>query len=629
MRIVVDVEKRATIAVEARLTLCPHLVSYIDTNDRTPLTDGFIQMYGSLGRKNDDMTERVDVQVKGRTVRTKLPPASFRMERPELESVRKHGTVLLFVVHVAPDGSYVGDPRYAILAPVNVDIYLSEMKKGARGFAIPLRDLPEDPASIESIVAIASRTRNQRFFVGSGGDFLERIDSFRVHSATELRFDGPVVLSPWSGDFAVEAVTLEGVVVPVPGVLEILPASYTERTLDVTVRCGGVVYRDATIRQVDVEHHELRLSEALTLRLKVSGGRFETASVSVGLADNLAQRARDIEFFLALSAEKCFMLDESSFPFSFTDRGNHDELRQIKARVDSLIAFLDLLHIDASLIQLSEVTDDQLAQLDYLRKLWSSEDDTTTADQKMRTGSLHLELGRWWVALVALPNETSGDYVVLDPFNPTNREKFRLYRTDEGGEPTLADATIYETVPRDELHRILNLNLSVIADAYQSISDAPTAHWLANQTVLRLLHTADNCPDRREEFLGAAERLNAWLEEVEGATTPARLNQYQIKARRPGGLSPADKTAIRALRREILTSPSRWSTVHEAGCAILLEDADELDDCLSRLNTEQQEELEGYPIWALTGRAPTRATIPKGAETGPSGAEAAHSGSTG
>ncbi len=62
MRIVVDVEKRATIAVEARLTLCPHLVSYIDTNDRTPLTDGFIQMYGSLGRKNDDMTERVDVQ---------------------------------------------------------------------------------------------------------------------------------------------------------------------------------------------------------------------------------------------------------------------------------------------------------------------------------------------------------------------------------------------------------------------------------------------------------------------------------------------------------------------------------------------------------------------------------------
>lgn len=39
MRIVVDVEKRATVAVEARLTLCPHLVSYIDTNDRTPLTD--------------------------------------------------------------------------------------------------------------------------------------------------------------------------------------------------------------------------------------------------------------------------------------------------------------------------------------------------------------------------------------------------------------------------------------------------------------------------------------------------------------------------------------------------------------------------------------------------------------
>lgn len=101
------------LAIEQRLLDCPHLDSYLSANDKTPLTDGFFIRYSGLGRRKEDITGRLDVQVKARTVRTRTAPTSYSMKRRDITAVRNHGTVLLFVAYLRADGSYLGSPKYA------------------------------------------------------------------------------------------------------------------------------------------------------------------------------------------------------------------------------------------------------------------------------------------------------------------------------------------------------------------------------------------------------------------------------------------------------------------------------------------------------------------------------------
>lgn len=593
-------EKRGTLAIENPLSLCPHLDAYIDTNDKTPLTDGFILIYQGLSRKKDEILGRVDVQIKARTIKHKLAPGSFRMQRSELEAIRQLGTVLLFVVFIKPDGSYLGRPKYAILSPFTIGDYLSEMKKSATTFAVPLRDLPEDLSKIERIVGIALRTKSQTVTVGSGVALLQRSKSINISSAHDLNFDEPVVISYKTGDYVIEVETPEGTLLPLPGELEIFPASYTERPLQATLMCGGVEVTDATIRQTDPQHYVIKVSEGLTLTHAVDGGALRTGSVSLTLVDNLAQRVRDMDFYLALASGDSLHLDGVELQYELSSHSPQDDLTAVRARTEKLLQLFRRFHIDPALIQMNEITDEQHSQIRHIYGAIFEGVELSPEDGDSKPALVYVDIGSWRLLLLLIPDTSTGLGIPLDPFDPVNRNRFRLYSTDESGEPVEAEATVYDMLQQDELPLILNLNPPTIADAYRAVSTASNLTWLANRTVLRLIHAADATLVRRSEFLEAARELNDWLEDVGGPSAPGILNRYQITAREAGGLSPEDTREIRALRRRILAETSASGLMHEAGCAILLGDRDELADCMSRLSEAEREDLQSYPIWTLT-----------------------------
>lgn len=589
-----DVEKRATIAVEDVLSRCNRLVGYIDSNDKTPLTDGFIQIYKDSGRRKDQMVGRVDVQVKGRTIRQKLAPESFGMTRSELETTQQHGTIMLFVCFVRPDGSYIGPPKYAVLSPYTVGIFLSEMKKNDRTFAIPLRNLPDEVADVESIVHIAHRTRRQSVFVGSGLESLERSTQISISSAQKFSFDEPLLISPRTGDFVVEVKTPEGLLIPLPGELEIFPASYSERPLKATVRCGPHTYTDATIRQVDTNLHEMRLSDGLTLTHTIRDGVLTAGSATLSLAPSLLQRIHDIDFFLALASGVPLFLDDHELVYERNEPTEHGELKAVRARLGELLALLQRLNVDCGLIRVDEITERQRKQLGYLHGSLFKGAGVKAEETDSKTALVATPVGQWQLYMLLLPDPKTGVGTAIDPFNPANREKFRLYNTDETGTRVEAQATVYDMLDREEIPHILNLNTKALVGAYESISTAPAAKWLANQSVLRFIHAADDCEPRRREFLDAAETLNDWLGTTGGHSDGTILNRLQIQARRPDGLTLEDRTAIRAIRRS-----SASDTSVQAGCAILLGDEEELVDHLNAMSVSERRDFQSYPIWSL------------------------------
>ena len=596
---VVDVEKRATIAIDDVLSRCDKLVGYIDSNDKTPMTDGFIQIYRGLGRRKEEMVGRVDVQVKGRTHRHKLAPGSFSMTRADLEATRQHGTILLFVCFVRPDGSYVSGPKYAILSPYTVGSFLSEMKRKARSFAVPLRDLPTGIAEVESIVHIAYRTKRQSFFAGTGGlEILERSEEITISSARNLAFDEPVLISPRTGDFVVEVKTPDGILVPLPGEFEILPASYVETPLEATVRCGTSTYTSATKRQTGPEEYEVRLSGGLTLTNTYKNGQLQTGSASLDLVPNLLERIRDIDFFLALADGTPLYFDDQELIYEQTTKGVYDDLEAVRARLAQMVTLLESLNVDCRLIDVDALDERQRKQLGYLYGSLFKAQGIKAEDTDSPTALVSSQVGAWQLYMLLMPSEDGTKGVAVDPFNLDNRDRFQLYSRDESGEVVAAEATVYEMIDREELPLVLNLNLKSIVDAYKRIAGAPAVTWLANRTVLRLIHAADDCEPRRDEFLDAADALNDWLSSIE-ASVGASLNKFQIKARRTGGLADEDRGAIRAIRRELVRSGADDTALPEAGCAILLGDEEELAARLAELSDEAKRDLEGYPIWSL------------------------------
>lgn len=601
----VNVEKRATLAVEDVLSRCSHLVGFIDSNDKTPITDGFIQIYRGLSRKNEETIGRVDVQIKGRTVPQKLAPGSFPMTRIDLETVRRHGTILLLVVFVRPDGSYIGGPKYAILAPYTVAGYLIEMKRNARSFSIPLRDLPTDLAEVESIVHIAYRTKAQSHFPGSGRGILERSTEITISSTRDLDFTEPVIISARTGDFVVEVKTPEGLVVPLGGEIQIFPASYSETAFAATVRCGPSAYTTATTRQVGPDKFELKLSDGLTLTHTFEDGRLQYCSASLQLVPNLLERIRDIDFFLAMADGSPLYLDDNELVSENISKGNHEDLEAVRARLGRLVRLLVFLHVDCRLIDVDAIDEYQRKQLGYLDGALFKGHRVKAEDTEATAALVSSEIGQWRLYMLLLPHPDGAGGVAVDPFDPANRDRFRLYRTDESGNPVEANATVYDMLDREEFPLVLNLNLGSIVDAYELIAAEPSANWLANRTMLRLTHAADDCKPRRDEFLNAADALNEWIASREEPSARTTLNRYQIKARRPCGLTEDDRTAIRAVRRTLLRSDTEDAIMGEAGCAILLGETEELSDCLARLPQETQDELRGYPIWSLRERTLT------------------------
>lgn len=590
------VEILATSAVQQRLGRCEHLVPYIDSNDKTPITDGFIDVYKGLGRRSEDITARLPVQVKGLTAHARIPPTTYSMTRTRLSTVRNHGTVLLFVVFVRSDGRYFGEPKYAILAPYTIDMWVNQTPQTKNSVAVPLRDLPKDSSEIEGIVSIAVLSQRQRMFEGQTGSVLDNATSITIHGTKPWELDAPMTFSPEHGDFVVEVETTLGMV-PLSGVLELRPGTYVEHQRDMTMRCGEVEYQGATLRQVDAQSWEVKPSPGITMSLVFEDQRLKTSSIVLTQVDGLADRVKDIDFFLSLADTGSIEINGGKYRFEMSRDQDPSDLRAARKNLGRLLELFEKLRVDARLIDMAEIDSEQHTRLRYL---YASvvQNRSLNADNG-RTAYISEQLGPWQLSLFVLPAGEPGMWKYVDPFAPENRRQFRLYSMDDNGKREEITGTVYDGIKQENLSRVLNLHLDALVDAYRTIAELPETSYLANQFVLKLIQAADVEPRRCDEFLDAATSLNDWLIEEEPESIPNTLNRFQIRARRRQGLTATERSEIRSLRREIITSAASTSAVHEIGCAILLGDPADISDCAGRLTEKELDDLQAYPIWNL------------------------------
>ena len=572
---------------------CPRLKAFITTNDKTPFTDGHIDVYSGLGQSKENWTGRVTVQVKGRTRATSSGQLrKYPVARTDLQAFQKDSGVLYFVVTVDPSTSHA-TPYFALLSPFAIASLLKSSSRNERQTSIKLKEFPKDPESIERIVALALKTREQNVATGFDSVLFDHIESFTLHTAFELNLDAPLTLAYGDSDFALELNTTGGLSVPLDGEFQIFPADYVTRSVDVTISSGTITYDRAAIKRIDENTAEARLSDGLQLLFSSTAGTHST-TVNVSPERTLAGRLKALEFFLALLDTRTITVNGTASPFQPASRTSNRKLLEHLATLRALAELLLSLGADIGLIDLDQLDEQQVRQLNVLYRGFVLGEEITDASAKI--ARVVQRVGQWHVTYLITSGSAPDKWQLVDPFSIESRRQFR--RGDKGNLADSVPVTAYDIVEDEHLPTMINMRLDSIVGAYETIADFASTFEEANHRVLALITAADRSELRMPVLLKAAEDLNEWLIAEQGDQPHHLINRWQIMWRR-GNLEAEQRGEVRMLKRELLRSADSRSDLALVACALLLGDEEEVDDLLLQLPQDGRDQLKKWPIWRI------------------------------
>ena len=148
------IERAAVRAVEAYIDSCPRLEPVLQSNDKTPIWDGEIYVYGKERHKVDDFSAIVHLQIKGTTA---AKGNFYRIDRAYVEAY-KADRGCVFLMHQQREGS--SKLLYAILSVKEIDSLLQQISKTIK---IDLKEVPADPLDFQKeLIAFAEERNGKR-----------------------------------------------------------------------------------------------------------------------------------------------------------------------------------------------------------------------------------------------------------------------------------------------------------------------------------------------------------------------------------------------------------------------------------------------------------------------------------
>lgn len=594
-----NTEQLAVNAVSDLIGVCPRLKDYLDSNDRTPVTDGHIDLYASDKSNNAALVGRVPVQVKGsataRKTKEKRATATFPVDREVLDFLRTDGGGLYFYVPMRPDGSK-RRVFYSTLTPFKIDRYLNKMRAEQKQISIELKRLPTTPSQIERIVSLALEGRKQGKTTGFDESLMLNAKGFTIHSVEGINEDRPTVLDLEKTDFAVTLHTVGGLSLPVDMDMTIYPASYVPHEVAIPIRCGEIEYERSVVRQTDSRTLEIQLSEGLCLQARDTDSGLKT-NVNITGVGGVRNQLKDIDFFLAALRGEPLVMGDGAHKADHLPAENLADLVTLRDRISRIVELFDAFGMDDDMIDVLELSDSDCTTLLMLHRAFVRGEEIE--GQADGVGRYDFNLGNYRIRTVIIPGSDDGRTEIIDPFDPLKRARFRIYRIadDDSVEEIDKWGTAYEALKVDDLASTLNLRLHRIVEAYESLENRAAACGTANQMALNLLRAADSVSGaHREYLLHGAANLNEWLLEQGEDKLIYQINSWQTR-RRQGKLSAEDTKEIRIARRTLRAT--RDAALREACLTILLDDREELAVSLAGLSAPELTELQGWPIWAL------------------------------
>lgn len=591
-------EKRGVLHIMSVLERCSDLDPRLDWNDRTPLTDGSVDLYepgkGKVAKRY--LRHRVDVQVKTKTVSKKgRLPKSYQADIVDLNGWLNLKGVILFVVFYGSKFE-AGLAHYAVLGPLNIRKLLQGVGEKQKTVAVPLKALPEGEANLDALLRFAAQTQRELITIEPGSPLIPDVESLEFYAESLVAFDKPISFSSSESGHLLVGVTASGDSYALDGDLLFSPEEYTEKVVDLEVVCGRSRFETVTRRKVEEDTTELRLSPGLVLQLQMASGRVEV-KVNYAPQGDFEGRRLDLAFVSSCVQGEALRIGELSLDRPTADSSEYGIILEESRSLERLAELFRILGVESQLVDIDELDDGNLRQLLDLAVYVV---DGRNLPQRYRTTQrIRQQIGGWSVELLCAPSsDQEGHWGVRSLLDPDLPYVFAADRRNESGDPDRFLITAHDAVGDDVFARTINLRLDNLVSAYGRIFENPEIPRIVNEMVLRLINSADLEPRRELVFLSEAERLAGWLVEKGDRSPENLINLWQVLQRR-GGLEGSHEAEIRTLRRGLARRDDTEATLALIGCDALLKDKGSVEYLIAELSEDVLDRAAKWPIWRL------------------------------
>lgn len=145
-----DIEIIATSTIEKLISRNSYLKTYIESNDKTPIWDGYVFVYRNKNRnkKNEDLIGKVPVQVKGHESEViENDKIKFRIDLESIKKFYTDGGVIFFVVYITPNSEKI---YYNSLLPLDLKRLIKKYNQ-QKTLEIELKTLPTEEKELADI----------------------------------------------------------------------------------------------------------------------------------------------------------------------------------------------------------------------------------------------------------------------------------------------------------------------------------------------------------------------------------------------------------------------------------------------------------------------------------------------
>ena len=337
-----NIEFEAVGAVREVLNRTNYLESFIDENDKTPVWDGSILVYGDskIPHSKTSLRGRVPVQVKGRLIDT-LPvkEIKFAVNLDDLRGFNSEGGAIFFVVYMTKD--YTKKIYYSNLLTIDIERFLQRSSK-QKQVSISFSPFPDDKGVIMSIfLSFLANRKRQMGTVDTKKLYMDQWDDLEGESMLgtltipiityndpdrlpfELATSIPQYVYTSPKDF-------EHILIPVER-MESMAIGYIEIG---TIKIDDIIYYQEYEIIWQEGEFSFHFGKGLSMSFERVKNRSESGSYKINInltsQGTLKERVKDVEFFIHYFDKKNVSIKSIDFPLKDLTVSSKDEIDSIR-----------------------------------------------------------------------------------------------------------------------------------------------------------------------------------------------------------------------------------------------------------------------------------------------------------
>lgn len=595
-----DIEIIATASIERLMSRNSYLKSVINNNDKIPVWDGEVIVYGTKNsnKKKENLIGRVPIQIKGHRVENinnpNLQAIKFRVVKEDMKKYLTDGGVIYFVVYIDEAAERI---FYSSLLPLDLERLIKKYSR-QNSFEIEFKPLPSMEIELADIFLDFIRNRKEQqgtlipgilytYDIEKLGD---EIQEFKFSYST-IEPKGSVPFRELTTrDFYLYAKP-KGIGNPIP--FERVSNAIINIQNEFKISVGKKVYYKNAFVQWEKGQSRIVCGKSVKINMvNINDCEVGTFNINIKFKGTLREQLNDLYFMEALTKSEKLVMDGHSIPYGNFKFDNKEHLFDRISNLELLKQRLEYYGVKTD-FDLEFITEEDNFKISFLIDEKPSMKRYKIDLTEEGAGVLRLEIANISILLFVEKNMEEGHYKISSYFENTWEAKYYFYETTE----RIQMSRFLILVKKDLL--VDNINARKIIEDIKSNHSGNKNIAYVNIFLLEAIKAYDECGPRQIELKYLIDNLSRWLYN-ESREDHLFLNLAQVKYR----LGTLDKDDIDKVVE--IGNLNKDSIEIQIGVAILLKKNEEAEALIKDMDPELKNLFTSYPIYHLLENGDTQ-----------------------